>query len=358
MPPRTDRDRNRGYRCRGLRFFLTYPQCPHSASGALGNKCENLGCTKYIVARELHEDGSHHLHAYLEFESEQVYCGSDWADFIDDDGTSRHGSYEAVRSARAAAAYVAKDGEYDSAGFSTGEIADILRKAKRHHSVGAQATIGAALLEGQAIEAIVSDYPQLMVSRNLDMIKSNVKLVMAYRNPLKGRVCTELDLWGQHKWEFDPNIPLRSSIKARMPLLYGERQIGKSTCIRSAPWRAYFIREPRNWVDFIEADYDLIVLDEATPKRCQELGYSTINDLCDGFGALVNIKHGAARVGKRLPFVIISNFSPESLFPGLDEGAAAVLSRFTWFECRRPNIPVGAPWQPPVVTVVENPFIR
>lgn len=48
-------------------IFLTYPKCPHDKLDMLSMfelKLPN-NIEHYVIARELHEDGSPHIHAYL-----------------------------------------------------------------------------------------------------------------------------------------------------------------------------------------------------------------------------------------------------------------------------------------------------
>jgi len=50
------------YRVNAKNIFFTYPQCPITKE-RLRDFLLEKGCTSYVVSRELHEDGSPHLHA-------------------------------------------------------------------------------------------------------------------------------------------------------------------------------------------------------------------------------------------------------------------------------------------------------
>lgn len=90
----------------GKRFFLTYPQCDFSP-GLLHVFLEaQAPIRRYVIARELHEDGSPHLHACVEFQSLQRHdCR--WLDF-----NGHHPNKQDPRNWNACITYVKKDGEF------------------------------------------------------------------------------------------------------------------------------------------------------------------------------------------------------------------------------------------------------
>ncbi len=60
-------EKSKSFRINAQGFFLTYPQCPilkeeaHTQLGQLGTIVNG------VIAREQHEDGHHHLHAYVRY---------------------------------------------------------------------------------------------------------------------------------------------------------------------------------------------------------------------------------------------------------------------------------------------------
>ena len=60
----------RGFRVNSAQLFITYAQCPCTPEGILHHLTELMTrkhkrIIQYIIARELHEDGEFHIHAYL-----------------------------------------------------------------------------------------------------------------------------------------------------------------------------------------------------------------------------------------------------------------------------------------------------
>lgn len=98
----------------GKRFFLTYAQCADSKE-SLKAFLESKGDCKYVVvSRELHEDGSPHLHACVEYNTVQRKPVN-WLDF-----NGKHPNKQDPRRWDACKTYVKKDGDWvetDDAGI-------------------------------------------------------------------------------------------------------------------------------------------------------------------------------------------------------------------------------------------------
>lgn len=98
------------YRANRKKFFLTYPKCDRSPEDLLAHLSSISEIHKYLIARELHKDGTYHLHAYVEFVKKQDFKNSRWADF-DDHHPNDAGS---VRNELAVTKYCTKDGNFIS----------------------------------------------------------------------------------------------------------------------------------------------------------------------------------------------------------------------------------------------------
>ena len=109
------------FRIRSKKFLLTYPkvidllnlehlflQAMQEAFGVLKRKE-----MKYIIVKELHEDGTPHIHIYLEFEKKMSIESRDklHVTLKNNDGAEivQEGKYEAVRNSGAVIEYVLKD---------------------------------------------------------------------------------------------------------------------------------------------------------------------------------------------------------------------------------------------------------
>jgi len=331
--PDNRRGDRHAFRLRGLRFLLTYPQCPHEASVGLEAQLSSLGSERYLVCKELHSDGGQHLHAYVEFHSPQYFTRSDCFDFTHN-GAPHHGSYEAARSARRAAAYVAKDGNVVSRGFTPAEI-DQLRQS--HRPPTDFASLGKRLLSGEAIEELFREQPQLIWFKDMNKVRLIASSVRHYDPLLKDSLLRSIAFYDTNvTWSFDPARPCRAPDNGQyFPFIWGPPNCGKSTLLKSANAKPYkFYHTPgtvSNWVGFDSNLCDCIVFDDASKETLLAVGYSVLNALCDGDPVQLNCKGGAALCHKRLPVIIITNYSPSVLFPTDNPLACASASRFRFY---------------------------
>jgi len=91
-------------------WFLTYPKLDLSKEMALQLlilKLSGKTVQGAVVCRELHEDGSPHIHAYILLEK-QICCRD--VHFWDIAG--HHGNYQKARNIKAVAKYIRKDGDF------------------------------------------------------------------------------------------------------------------------------------------------------------------------------------------------------------------------------------------------------
>lgn len=101
------------FRIQGRHLFLTYPQC-HLTNEAIYNHLIDLPVgnekpTKIVVAKELHEDGHPHFHAYLCFDKRRDLRYQRHFDI-----SGYHPNIQVCRSVKDVLKYVTKDGEYMS----------------------------------------------------------------------------------------------------------------------------------------------------------------------------------------------------------------------------------------------------
>lgn len=97
-----------GFRLQGKHFFLTYPRCTLEKEQLLAflqqKFADNL--ERYVVSRELHEDGTPHLHCVVSLKRR---ISSRDTRYLDVEGF--HPNIQTCRSVVAAERYVEKDGD-------------------------------------------------------------------------------------------------------------------------------------------------------------------------------------------------------------------------------------------------------
>lgn len=184
------------FRLRAKRLFLTYPQLPADHRDlkelALKNYERIFGMDrkdfKYVIAQELHEDGSPHIHVYLEFSSVKKIYSSSKLDIVMNEPDSDvvfHGNYQAVKNEHNTLRYIIKsvenietiltnielpihDGQYYSNPYE--HLYEVMKK------------------EGlsKAIDVMHNCYPSLVISRGNAIISNLTSSAMYHHN--KNRV--------------------------------------------------------------------------------------------------------------------------------------------------------------------------
>jgi hypothetical protein len=130
-------------------WFLTFPKCPMTKEEVHALLCaKGRPITGGVIARELHEDGSPHIHVYLLLATKyRVRRSSFW------DLGSYHGNYQHAKSYTAVVQYVKKDKDYLE--FGDLDLAGKL-KAKETHA----AYLGKRLMTEPLID-LLNDHPEL-----------------------------------------------------------------------------------------------------------------------------------------------------------------------------------------------------
>nr|QQO51949.1 putative replication protein [Pepper yellow leaf curl virus] len=103
------------FRINAKNFFITYPQCSLSKEEALSQlqSLETPTNKKYIkICRELHEDGSPHLHVLIQFEGKFQCKNPRFFDLVSPTrSTHFHPNIQGAKSSTDVKAYIDKDGD-------------------------------------------------------------------------------------------------------------------------------------------------------------------------------------------------------------------------------------------------------
>lgn len=101
------------FRLSGKHLFLTYAKLEQEKEEVLLQLRERLRprlIDKYVISEEEHEDGSKHIHAYLELDKRCDIRAKERLDIRDEKGEERHGNYQSCRSYMNVIGYVVKEG--------------------------------------------------------------------------------------------------------------------------------------------------------------------------------------------------------------------------------------------------------
>jgi hypothetical protein len=95
------------FRLQAKQLFLTWPKCTLSKDEALAILQSKLQLDQYIIASELHKDGTQHLHAYIKGSDKYQITNPNKLDL-----GPFHGNYQTCRSPAAVKAYCKEEEDY------------------------------------------------------------------------------------------------------------------------------------------------------------------------------------------------------------------------------------------------------
>jgi len=256
-------------------WFLTYPKLNKSKEEALvllQNKLAGKPYKGMVVCRELHKDGSPHIHAYVLL-NERFNCRSER--FWDLDG--HHGDYQKARDITAVSKYIKKDGDFIEDGVIDWKEKLDAKKAHRKY-------LGELMLkEGTTLKDLLHEDPSLALEA-ANLQKSLAACKQAMLEP-----CTTEDVKGI--W------------------LMGPAGVGKSHLVREIEPSLYLKAQNKWW-------------DGYTGQKAVLIDDFDLNGVClshhlkiwsDRWGCTGEIK------GAQIPlaherFYVTSNYSPEQIF--------------------------------------------
>lgn len=151
-------------------LFLTYPKCPLLKEDVVHQLTRKFNVIHYLVASELHQDGTFHIHAYLKLDSHKPHRWKSplFADLIGPDQKIYHGNYQGARSVNAVLGYVKKDGDY----LSDLDVNALLAKGSiKRKQVGME-----IINKKRTLLEVVKDNPELIFG--YQRLKLDVDLIM------------------------------------------------------------------------------------------------------------------------------------------------------------------------------------
>lgn len=248
------------FRLQAKGWFLTYPRCNFTKEDILTFlKAKREGLKQILVARELHADGSPHIHAYLYYESKFNCTNERFFDL-----GSCHPNIQVAKSLKAVQAYVKKDGDYIQEGM---DYKSELESIRDHRAV-----LGKRFLDGENPVDIISENPALFF--DLPKITQALNIWKGLKTPPLPR-CTDIipNTWGLHL-----NV---SSSKDRHYWFWSESpNKGKTTFLQSIQSKF-----PSLWYSWTEKyqspspSAQFVLLDEYSIAH---LTVMTLNQICDG----------------------------------------------------------------------------
>jgi len=154
-----------GFRVNARDWFLTYPRLDKTKEQVLDVLKFKIPLQAAVICRELHKDGTPHIHAYVQLRKRFDCKNVNFWDIFE-----QHGNYQAARSLEHVVQYIKKDSDF----IEYGEINWIEKAASKF---GHRKYIGEQLINGGDLVNVVKENPALIFG--FCKLKQDVELFRA-----------------------------------------------------------------------------------------------------------------------------------------------------------------------------------
>ncbi|AUM61687.1 Rep [uncultured virus] len=330
-----------------LNWFLTYPKCDATKEEFIENLREFSRTNEVrgaIVAQETHQDGTKHLHAVIQFcDRYRTRVASTFDVFVrggsHPDG--KHGNYQCARNLQACIDYVHKS---DPAPLTYGELRTGRKPSSKETRLD---QLVKALKEGSKMDQIeerdpgsfclhkrkLEDYQAYLqrkkIRTNLEPKPSEWKYNgPAINSDISGPSLTEYSAnWEIEKW-LNANLCRERAFKSPALWIHGPPNMNKTSLFRKIGkyYSIYWMPiEEHFFDDYVDEDYDLVVLDEYKGQHTIQF----LNNFIQGGIMSIRKKGSQYLKMKNIPTVILSNYSPVDAYSNANKSAGfeALMSR-------------------------------
>jgi len=296
------------FRLAALKLFLTYPRClleKQVVLDALKLKLSSKKIKHIIVAQELHEDGTPHIHAYVSLEQKTDFSSPSCLDI---DGY--HGNYQTAGSPEAVAIYIKKDSDFLEEGETSWEQAQTARRC--HKKI-----ILKSLVEDPSesnLLAQVKEHPELLT--DLKKMKVNLECLrqLQRQEDDKRARCQGFipNTWGKLMPVWNPDGQENGQKKRHYWIYSSLANKGKTTFLRAldsqftCSW--YNTRET---FQSLSSKSQFILLDEYAPGNSVTI--RQLNQMCDGTYQYPIKGESALRLADPI-IIVCSNMTPEKVY--------------------------------------------
>lgn len=324
------------FRLNARSTLLTFPRCNLPKQDALDRLLQSGRPNKpewAIIAQETHGDGGLHLHILVRWKKKLDIRSSNGLDYI----TGSHGSYEGVKNMRRAIKYVYKE---DPAPLVFGEAPTYLIQKdscddQSKKKAGKGDEVAKMLEEGKTIYEIsrvhpgytMMHYKKLMGYQAMIRTQKSIRLSSTHR--IQIIVNPEATIQDQtiFEWAAANIFNRKRDFKAAQLYLHGPPSFNKTSFVRKLKEvaKSFMVLTNEDFDDTWSDDaYDFAVLDEF--QKGQKRSPQWLNQFSDGQEMLLRQKGAQVYKTFNIPFIILSNFPPESIIDA--PSLPAFLSRF------------------------------
>ncbi len=308
------------FRCNAKKFFLTFPKCDKTPKEVL-SKCVSLNPQPkvIIVAREQHNDGSYHIHIFIEFFLKKDIRNPLYFDHL----CGQHGNISSVRNVHSTLRYITKDDHW--------VIFGLTRKALGIIISGTSYTLGevaAFIADTPDINEVAVKYPTHFIhyhgglSHLCDIHRHRastktvpflrVNLHRSYFGNINVQSLALLD-WFENAFITDHFGPL--PLRTRQLWLHGVTGCGKTRFLAflNKHYRGFLVAASEKFYNgYNDYDIDFIYMDEFHGKPIYWM-----NSLLGG--EPMNMAFKGGQYCKRLnkPVIISSNLTPGQCYTNI-----------------------------------------
>lgn len=336
------------FRLHGVNLFLTYPQCAvlqADAQATLGRKLKYYEWS--IWAKELHEDGTPHLHAFVHLAKPCNLTSPTCLDLVAN-GVVSHGNYQVARDPRATLDYVCKGGDIQCFNIDLASARTLFTAAGRKRN--ATELILSEMNAGKPLTKIAREHPEhsTFIMLHYDRLKhfyteSVLEQVILPLTFEKAQTKFPPNLWDSEicKW-LNHNIHHTREFSQKQLWIWGPTCHGKTTLKNtlSQCLRIYSVPNEDFYDNYDDSLYDLITFDEFNHEK----KITWMNQFCDGSVCPLRQKGDQTVKKKNLPVIVLSNKSISQCY---SQSAAHILATI---QRRFLEIELGAPMEVEVVT--------
>ena len=263
------------FRLQSRQLFLTWPKCPIKKEEALNLLKELLPIDKYIIAEELHEDGTPHLHAYIKCNKKIDIKNPNKLDL-----QIYHGNYQSCRNINAVRNYCKQEGNY-------------ITNIDDFHPIA------------PAIRVInANNYKEAMnIVKSTDLAKDYLKDTAKYESSV-ARIHPEPTI-PVPKYHFKTIQSIMRWKRAKHSLwICGPTGLGKTEFAKSLFTNPLFVRH-KDKLKFLNKNHDGIIFDDMNFLHWPRESQLHIVDICNE--THIDVKHTMIIIPKGLPRIFTSN---------------------------------------------------
>lgn len=292
----------KGFRLQGKHLFLTYPQCGLKKEIALEIlrailRQEGIGLAEHLIAEETHEDGSPHLHCYLQLSEKLATRKPRIFDLESATGETFHGNYQSCRSPSSVMRYCQKEGSYLASETLAKRLAksaseDLWTKARK-----------AAREEGAQAAMSVLESGGGRIARDLCLYGPTLERTFTTISPMTSHPCARALQDFALNWAWNSELAL---------ILWGPTNVGKTTLACSLLPNSLLTRHLDTLATYSSTRFNGVVLDDMAFKHLHREAQIALVDTY--FTTQIHVRYKVAELPKGTPRIVTTNRHPEEIF--------------------------------------------